>query len=277
MVTIISGDITEYSDFLQLSDYPKFDGVFHLAAKKSVSDSVANPKLYEKVNVLGTQNLLDYCIQNNIANIVYTSSAAVYGQCDLNPIISETNPIEPMNPYGVTKRQGEILLEAAVNSAGISGFSLRVFNIVGASKPSLYDNKGENVIPVMLRSLLQNITFTVFGNNLDTRDGTSIRHYVHVSDVARAHVNAMECLHKSPRGNYEIANVCSGSGVSMLEPVNALNSLSDVKLTWQYGEKRLGDPVSVIGSNQLSDKILGWKPEKDIIQSMKESLDAVLG
>ncbi len=273
--TYIFGDITKESDFDQLDNHPNFDGVFHLAAKKSVSESFINPMLYENVNILGTQNLLNYCKKSQITNIVFTSSAAVYGQYDSKSPISESSSANPINPYGMTKLHGENIIETAVNSGSISGFSLRVFNIVGASKPAHFDNKGENVIPIMLRSFLLDNVFTVFGKGLDTKDGSCVRDYVNVTDVARAHVNAMEFLHHSSLRSHRIINISSGSGTSMLELIKTFNSLSDRELNWKYGERRRGDPANVIGGNQLAYDTMGWKAEKSIFQSMNESLDTI--
>lgn len=273
-VTNIYGDITRYIDLDKLHNYPKIDGVFHLAAKKSVAESVVKPKLYEEVNILGTHNIVKYCVENDISKFVYTSSAAVYGQSDSDESISENNPSYPISPYGVTKLQGEKILEAA-SSRFLSGVSLRIFNIVGASKTSYFDNKGENVIPIMLRSLLTKTSFTIFGKNLATKDGTCIRDYVNAADVAKAHINAMDYLNKSPSGSYQVANISSGLGTSILELVETLNSLSREKLQWNFGEKRPSDPVSVIGDNRIANKLFGWQPEKTIIQSVAESLAAM--
>lgn len=273
-VTNIYGDITRYTDIVKLNNYPKFDGVFHLAAKKSVAESVLKPKLYEEVNILGTNNIVKYCVENDISKFVYTSSAAVYGQFDSDESISETNPTYPISPYGISKLNGEKVLEDA-SSRSFSGVSLRIFNIVGASKTSYFDNKGENVVPIMLRSLLTKTSFTIFGMNLGTKDGTCIRDYINAEDVAYAHIKAMDYLDLSSSGSYQVANICSGLGTSMLELVETLNSLSKEKLQWNFGEKRLSDPVSVIGDNQLAYNLFGWKPEKTLIQSVAESLAAM--
>jgi UDP-glucose 4-epimerase len=276
-VTCIHGDLTKVADLEQLKFQPNFDGVFHLAAKKSVSESIVNPKLYEDVNILGTQNLINYCRESKIPHIVFTSSAAVYGQSDSKEPISETSPTNPMNPYGNTKLRAERVLETSSSLGNVSAFSLRVFNIVGASRPDFFDHTGENVIPIMLRSLSLNNIFTIFGKDLHTSDGTCIRDYVNVSDVASAHINAMEHLHNSLLGSYKVVNVSAGTGTSMLSLVEMFNSLSDKELRWQYGDKRPGDPASIIGGNQLAYDILGWKPQKELFQSVKESLASIGG
>jgi UDP-glucose 4-epimerase len=272
----IFGDITNKMHLKQLNNYPKFDGVFHLAAKKSVPESILNPTLYEKVNFLGTQNLIDYCKRNGVSNVVYTSSAAVYGQTDPTFPIHESMLTQPINPYGLTKLQGERILESASNAGAISGFSLRIFNIVGSAKPTYFDEKGENVIPIMLSSLMLKRTFTIFGKNLETKDGSCVRDYVNVSDVAKAHIDAMSYLHNCPKGSYKVANISSSTGTSMLELLDVLNNLSDVQLKWQYGSKRPGDPISVIGDNVLAHVTLGWRPTKNIYDGIKESLHAIL-
>ena len=231
-VNYIFGDITSEFDFNRLNSYPKFDGIFHLAAKKSVSESMINPELYDRVNIKGTQNVVRYCLANGIRNVVFTSSAATYGPCDTHIPIIETSPTNPINPYGTTKLKGEEILADAVSRDQVSAVSLRVFNIVGASNPNYFDIKGENVIPIMLRSIFLKEVFTIFGFDLDTKDGSSVRDYVNVSDVAAAHLNAMDYLHSSPSGTYVCANISSGIGTSMLDLVKGFNLLSDIKLDW---------------------------------------------
>ena len=272
-VITIQGDITSTADLSKLEKYGKFDGVFHLAAKKSVSESITHPNLYMQVNVTGTKKIIDFCIDNQIKNIVFTSSAAVYGD-GVTTKIDENSEKVPMNPYGKSKLLSEAILEDHCLKYGISSVALRSFNIVGAAKQDYYDDQGENVIPIITRSLKNKHIFRIFGGDFDTKDGTCVRDYVNVSDVASAHTSAMSYLEKQPAGMYKSINVCSGSGTSMLELVQIVNNNSKIQLDWIIGDRRIGDPASVVGNNDLANKLLGWRPSVAIEQSIKESLNA---
>ena len=271
-----SHDIQVGFETIQELSSHEFDGLFHVAAKKSVNESVKNPLLYQNVNLSGTRNVVDFCMKANISKIVFTSSAAVYGNSDSTDLIKESNPLKPINPYGETKLQGEVIVASAVNSGAISAVSLRVFNIVGAKNPVYFDIKGENVLPVIMRSLSTDTSFTINGNDFDTYDGTCVRDYVNVQDVAKAHIAAMNYLHEQGTGIYKVVNVASGHGTSVLELVKIANSMANKTLRWQFGENRVGDPANVVGSNEFAYELFGWKPEKSISEGVKESIDSVL-
>lgn len=275
-VTNILGDIRFPNDFSKLKKLGNIDGVFHLAAKKSVPESIMQPKLYEQVNIHGTNNVIEYCEANGIQNIVYTSSAAVYGEVDSSSPVCENFGINPINPYGRTKYLAEEFLQKSTEAKLLSGFSLRIFNMAGSSRKEFFDRKAENVLPVIVTSLIGNSLFTVNGKTFDTKDGTCVRDYVNVVDVVQAHRLAMEYLQNGPSGNYKVSNICTGVGTSILDIIDILNNISERKLKYIFGEKRYGDPSSVLGDFSLANQLLGWSPKVSIAQSIKESLDSLI-
>ena len=272
-VSMVTGDITLFSEFQKLDGLGPFDGVFHLAAKKSVTESVAKPHLYRKVNEIGSLNVIEYCVNQGINKIVLTSSAAVYGAADLSFPIDEKLSPNPINPYGLSKLSAENILTRFCNENDLSAVSLRTFNIVGASKPNYLDSVGENVLPVIARMLKQNEIFKIFGDAYETKDGTCVRDYVNVAEVASAHILAMEYLQDTGTSiSHEIINISSGVGISILELVNKMEFYSAKQLKWVYGESRAGDPASVIGSNSLAKRLIGWNPDIGLDQSIRETL-----
>lgn len=271
-VSYVPGDITVPGDIKRLENFGKIDGIFHLAARKSVSESIRDPQNYENINHLGTRNMIAFCKDNSITNLVYTSSAAVYGEVESMTPITEDFARKPINPYGWSKHLGEIAIEESVFSNGLSAAVLRIFNIVGSTRQEFYDHRGENVLPIMVSAINQNSIFTVNGSDFPTKDGTCIRDYVNVADVANAHKLAMEYLHMKPGGTHVVSNVCSGLGTSVLELVQMINHFSPQKLKYVLGESRDGDPSSVIGDFSIAKKLLGWNPEVPVDQSVRESL-----
>jgi UDP-glucose 4-epimerase len=275
-VVKVDGDITRISDLNRLDNLGSFDGVFHLAAKKSVAESIVNPNLYMEVNLRGTRNVLDYCIRSKVKKIVFTSSAAVYGEVESSSSVAENSDTKPINPYGLSKMEAELLIEKACGQQGLSAISLRTFNLAGSRNPAFFDPLGENVLPIIARKLFKKETFTVFGGNHTSQDGTCVRDYTNVDDVARAHLLAMAHLEKLQIGNFRNINISSNVGYSILELISKVNEISGMRLDWNFGEKRNGDPASVIGDNQLANKLIGWSPSIDINQSICETLEGYL-
>jgi UDP-glucose 4-epimerase len=266
------GDITQKESFQVLKNSLSIDGVFHLAAKKSVVESILQPDIYESVNIDGTSNVLNFCLEYGIRNIVFTSSAAVYGAYDSKVSISEYDPANPINPYGKSKLDAENVIAQAVKDGEISAICLRVFNMIGSQKKEYMDGKGENVLPAIFRSLQSDIEFFINGNSHDTADGTCVRDFVNVDDVAKSHMLAMKYLETGNKGEFEIINICSGKGTSVLELIGMINLISAQKVSWAYTNKRAGDPASVIGNPKKAMNILGWQAEIETKESLEQSL-----
>ena len=270
-------DISKVEDFEKLNEIGSFDGVFHLAAKKSVSESIRSPEIYTRANEIGTRNILEFAFEKNIKRIVFTSSAAVYGEINTSLPISENQPADPINPYGLTKLNSEKFISESCLLFDLSAISLRTFNIVGTSNERFFDLDGENLFSVIARKLVDDQNFTVFGKDFDTIDGTSVRDYVNVWDVANAHFLAMKYMESNFQSNrgHEVLNVSSGVGTSILEIITQINSLSAGKLRWNFGDRRIGDPAIVIGNNTKARDLLNWAPLISLEQSIQETLKCV--
>jgi len=250
------------------------DGIIHFAAYKYVDESVKEPMLYYKNNVVGLLNLLELVKKYKVQNFVFSSSCSVYGNIDSLPV-SETTKLNPaQSPYATTKVIGEMMLEEVRHEIPVKFISLRYFNPVGAHTSGFI---GENpaVVP---NNLLPRITGTaigkfeklmIFGHQLPTRDGSCIRDYIHVMDVAEAHTAALKYLsQQSDLHSHEIINIGSGDGVTVLELVSAFEKVTGIKLKKEIAPPREGDVVSVYSDTKKSAKLLHWKAKKTIEDMM---------
>ena len=275
-VGIVHVDISSEESLRQFRTSQKIDGLFHLAAKKSVSESMTNPLLYEKVNVIGTKNILDFCVNWKIENIVLTSSAAVYGSLEKLDKISESDPTDPISPYGLTKLRAEEVLSGYVNNGLIKGIALRCFNLTGARNGKMFDFQGENVIPILLRAINQKRFFQVFGSNLSTPDGTCVRDYIHVADAALAHLLAMKKLEADSSQTFHAINISSGVGVSLLELIAEFELIIGEQIEVEFQAAREGDTQVSIGDKTKANLILGWVPQHKIQKIVSDSWEANL-
>jgi len=252
----------------------KIDGVIHFAAFKSVGDSVKNPLEYYDNNINSLINLLNTCKRFEVNNFVFSSSCSLYGNVSVLPVTEETELSEPESPYAYTKLVGERILKDFCKVNDINGIALRYFNPVGAHESGLIGespiNKPNNILPVICNSIDNNEEITVFGSDYDTTDGTCIRDYVHVSDIANAHVLALEWMMKShmrnsiPYGYYDIFNLGSESGYSVLELINKFEEVNGIKVNYKIGDRREGDVVKIYSNSEKAKTILNWRIERDI-------------
>lgn len=275
-VEFVNLDISDGSAMERIRFTKRIDGFFHLAAKKSVNESMLNPALYEQVNVVGTQNILNLCLRNEIEAVVLTSSAAVYGSLEKKEEILETDPTVPISPYGLSKLNAERMLTKYVEEGSIKGAILRCFNLAGARESNLLDLHGENVIPILVKAINDEQTFKIFGNSLATPDGTCVRDYIHVEDVSMAHTKAMEKLQSAPSGYIDTFNIASKSGTSTLSLVKAFESLIGRRVQYQFDLPRKGDVEFSIGDNSKANKILNWTPKHGLDRIVKDSWEANL-
>ena len=250
----------------------KFDGVIHFAAKSIVSESVLNPDLYYENNFVGTKNLIDVMEINEIQNIIFSSSAAVYG----NPIsnkIDENHPTVPINPYGKTKLMVEKYLEEKTSEGKINATCLRYFNAAGASYSKKIGECREpetHLIPNIIRSgINKDLNFDIFGDNYDTPDGTCIRDYIHVFDLAKAHYLALKEMNQ--KSNFQIYNLGSGSGFSIMEIKNTCEQVLNINIPYKIKPRREGDPAILISNINKASKVLGWKPDNSEIKNIIET------
>jgi UDP-glucose 4-epimerase len=247
-------------------------GVLHLAARKAVGESVDRPLWYWRQNVQGLQTLLDEAVDVGVRRFVYSSSAAVYGQPDTLEPIREDAPCEPINPYGATKRAGEWMIDATARRFGWRAVSLRYFNVAGAGDPALGDRGVANLIPLVFRALDEERPPQVFGDDYPTADGTCVRDYVHVADLARAHVAAVGWTERSAAGTplpdadqpHLAVNVGTGQGASVLEVLDAVGKVVGHDVGGVRVARRAGDPAQLVAAVDRAREVLGWAAEHDL-------------
>ena len=259
--------------------YPKIEGVIHFAASKAVGESVEKPLKYYRNNILSLVNLLELMPKHGVKGIIFSSSCTVYGQPDPENLpVTEDAPIKPAeSPYGNTKQVNEEIIRDDINSgAPIKAILLRYFNPIG-SHPSgiigeLPNGVPMNLIPYVTQTAIGiREKLSVFGNDYDTPDGTCIRDYIYVVDLAKAHVKAMERVLDTDSDKLEVFNVGTGRGVSTKEIVDAFEKATGVKLNWQYAPRRAGDIEKVWANPEKANKVLGWKAETSLEDTLKSA------
>lgn len=265
------GDIRD-KDFLDIVFKENdIEAVIHFAANSLVGVSMKEPLEYFDNNVYGTQVLLQSMVKNNINKIVFSSTAAVYGEPKNIPIL-ESDETNPTNTYGETKLAMEKMMKWTDSAHGVKYVSLRYFNVAGAIEDGYIgeDHTPEtHLIPLILQvPLKKRKAITVFGEDYDTHDGTCIRDYIHVIDLANAHIDALNYLRKGNDSN--IFNLGNGKGFTVKEMIEAAKEVTNEDINVIIGERRLGDPAKLIASSEKAQSILGWTPKytevKDIIK-----------
>ncbi|CCB76932.1 MULTISPECIES: UDP-glucose 4-epimerase GalE [Streptomycetaceae] len=238
-------------------------GVVHLAAKKQVGESVEQPLRYYRENVHGLEVLLGACADAGVRRFVFSSSAAVYGMPDVD-LVTEDTPCVPINPYGETKLAGEWLVRAAGRAHGMGTVCLRYFNVAGAAAPELADVGVYNLVPMVFERLDAGEAPLVFGDDYPTPDGTCVRDFIHVEDIASAHLAAARRLADGATGDLTV-NIGRGEGVSVREMVTRIGRVTgheDVEP--QVRERRAGDPARVVASAERIAKELGWSARHEV-------------
>ena len=251
----------------QLKNIKDIVGIIHFAAFKSVPDSVADPVLYYHNNLVSLTNLLKYCKANKIKNFIFSSSCSVYGNSSTLPVTEETPLQKAESPYGHTKQIGEDIISFYCKAERwLNVVILRYFNPVGAHMSGQNGEspitKPNNLLPIITQTAVGKNSLTVFGNDYDTRDGSCIRDYIHVSDVADAHVKALDFLLKQKnKENVSLFNLGTGDGVSVLEVIKSFEKVAERKLDYKIGARREGDVIAVYADNSRAKKLLGWVPQ----------------
>ncbi|MCZ4606431.1 UDP-glucose 4-epimerase GalE [Streptomyces chartreusis] len=240
----------------------RITGVVHLAAKKQVGESVDLPLLYYRENVEGLRVLLEAVTAADVRSFVFSSSAAVYGMPDVD-LVTEETPCAPMSPYGETKLAGEWLVRATGKATGLATASLRYFNVAGAAAPELADTGVFNLVPMVFEKLTENAPPRIFGDDYPTPDGTCIRDYIHVVDLAEAHVAAARALQDSP-GHDLTLNIGRGEGVSVREMIDSINAVTGYDRPPTVTPRRPGDPARVVASADRIATELDWKAKHDV-------------
>ena len=236
------------------------EGVLHIAAKKQVGESVAQPLRYYHENIEGLRTVLAAAAGAGVRRFLFSSSAAVYGMPDVETVTEDT-PCLPMSPYGETKLAGEWLVRATGRAHGMGTVSLRYFNVAGAGAPELSDPGVFNLVPMVFERLSAGQAPLVFGADYPTPDGTCIRDYIHVSDVATAHVAAVRRLRERPDGTELVLNIGTGVGVSVREMLDVIGEVTGLDARGEVVARRAGDPARVVASAERIAKELGWAAE----------------
>ncbi len=250
---------------------PDIEGVIHFAALKAVGESVEQPLRYYRNNFLSLLHMLECCEDFGVKNFIFSSSCSVYGNIDDLPVTEETPTSVTESPYAETKLEGERIIQDFVRmSEKVNCIALRYFNPVGAHESGLNGedpiNKPNNLVPVITRTAVGIIPqMTVFGGDYPTRDGTCIRDYIHVTDIAIAHLKAFDYLVEGKNeAQYERFNLGAGKGVTVLEAINAFEKAAGVDLNYVIGDRRAGDVVAIYSDSSLAEEKLGWVAERDI-------------
>ncbi|MGC4996668.1 MULTISPECIES: UDP-glucose 4-epimerase GalE [unclassified Streptomyces] len=233
-------------------------GVVHLAARKQVGESVAEPVRYYRENIGGLATLLDAIADAGVRRLVFSSSAAVYGNPDVD-LITEDTPCAPVNPYGETKLAGEWLVRAAGQAHGISTVCLRYFNVAGAAAPELADTGVFNIVPMVFDRLTRDEAPRIFGSDYPTPDGTCVRDYIHVTDLAEAHLAAARRLSDGSLSGDLTLNIGRGEGVSVRELITVIGEVTGDRRAPVVEDRRPGDAPRAVASADRAAAELGWR------------------
>jgi UDP-glucose 4-epimerase len=259
--SLVLGDIRDAVNLRRTLQNSKFEGILNLSALKSVSESLVKPSLYEEINFHSAAKLMELSVEFGIPYFIQSSSAAVYGN-ENEGVVSENMSTNPISPYGSSKLMAEEHLTSLILSKKLKGASLRYFNVAGASDVSLKDTGTSNVFPIFARQLKSRKSPIIYGHGLGTIDGTCVRDYIHVADLARAHSQLLENL--KTRVISPVINLGSGVGTSVLDIHKEISQFLRVDVEPIFMSKREGDPVSLIADTQIAEKDLKFKASKSL-------------
>jgi UDP-glucose-4-epimerase GalE len=278
---LVQGDLRSQDDLDQLFENHKIDLVMHFAALTYVDESVRNPELYHENNVAGTLNLLAAMKKFNVDKFVFSSSCAVYGEPHEIPI-PESHPKNPISPYGENKLEVEKALELSASDSHLKSIALRYFNASGADAKGRAGERHDpetHIIPLVLMEAMRiknggdpkDSKLKVFGQDFETKDGTAVRDYIHVEDLACAHLLAAERLFNEKVAGFEAYNLGNGAGFSVLDVISIARDVTNQPIAFTNHPRREGDPAKLIGNFEKAKKDLGWTPKytnlEEIIQT----------
>jgi UDP-glucose 4-epimerase len=256
-------------------DHPSITGIIHFAAYKAVGESVEKPLDYYENNLFSLIHLLQLAVKYHAKHFIFSSSCTVYGNPDAIPVTEQTDIKTAASPYGATKQMGETIVQDSATAHPLSTILLRYFNPVGAH-PSiaigeLPIGRPQNLVPAITQTAIGKLPkMHVHGNDYDTRDGSCIRDYIHVCDIAHAHTLALQYSIKNDKANScEIFNLGTGNGITVLEAIQAFEKVAGVKLNYEIGPRRVGDIVAIYANNDYAVKKLGWTCKYDLNEMMR--------
>jgi len=264
-VPLVRGTVLDGAAVRQALRDHAVDGIVHIAAKKQVGESVERPLFYYRENLEGLRTVLEAAVATGVHRFVFSSSASVYGMPDLD-LVTEQTPPAPMSPYGETKLAGEWLVRATGAAHGLATACLRYFNVAGAARPELADPGAFNLVPMVFQRLSRGQAPVIFGADYPTPDGTCVRDYIHIEDVAAAHLAAARRLTDDPQAAL-VLNIGRGEGVSVAEMVAIIQEVSGhTGVAPEVVPRRPGDPARVVASAEAITKELGWTATRDVRQ-----------
>ena len=265
---LVPGDVGDAPLLDRLFRENEVRGVVHLAARKRVGESVADPLLYYRENVTKLVPLLEAMCRAGVGTMVFSSSAAVYGSPDVE-LVTESTPTAPLSPYGETKLVGEWLVRSVAAAHGLRFALLRYFNVAGAGAPELADAGVSNLIPMVFERIAGGERPRLFGDDYPTPDGSCIRDFIHVSDVADAHVAALRHLDRG--GENLLLNVGRGDGASVRQVLDVVADVTGLPTDPEVLPRRPGDPPRVVASDDAIRRVLGWEPRHDLTSMVRSA------
>lgn len=261
LARLIEGDILDSAALSELFASHRFDAVMHFCALSQVGASVIKPYLYYQNNVVGTLNLLQAMHAAGVCKLVFSSTAAVFGNPDVD-LIDENHSTRPINPYGASKLMVERMLADAAEAYGLRSVALRYFNAAGADPSGeigeSHDPETHLIPNVLLAALGMGAELQVFGNDYATPDGTCVRDYIHVNDLVSAHLKALQFMNKHE--GLHVFNLGNGKGFTVLEVINAARSVTGTNIQFRYAPRRPGDPPVLVASGEKARVLMGWAP-----------------
>lgn len=275
-LTFYQSDYQNERRLEELLKNEQIEGVIHFAAFKAVAESVAEPIKYYDNNVAGFVQLLRALQKHEIYNFVFSSSAAVYGNPPTDKVTEEA-PCAPESPYGWSKYMDEIILRDTCTAAPkLKGIALRYFNVVGAHPSGRLGEspkgKPQNLLPLIVQATAGNLPpLTVYGTDYPTPDGSCLRDYIHVVDLARAHVAALQKMLSEKSGGYDVYNIGTGTPTSVLELIHTFEKVNNVKVPYSLGERRPGDPTAYYAVATKANSELGWHAEKTVEDAVRDA------
>lgn len=276
-ISFYQQDYADQAALQKVIDTEKITGVIHFAAYKSVDESIREPLKYYRNNVAGLVNLLELLEKNKISSMVFSSSCTVYGEPDNLPVSEDAELKPATSPYGASKQICEtILKDTTAASSTLRAMALRYFNPIGAHESSLIGElplgTPANLVPYLTQAVAGlRPALTVYGNEYDTPDGTCIRDYIHVVDLAQAHVQALKYVSAQQPSTYDYCNVGTGAGSSVLEVITAFESATGQKVPYKIGPRRAGDIVSTYADTTKSFELFGWRAERSLETALRDA------
>jgi len=268
-VPLVVGDVGDSDLVVRLIKEWNIEAIIHFAGSIIVPESVSNPLKYYHNNTANSRNLIEAAVQTGVDKFIFSSTAAVYGMPEENPV-SETAPLHPMSPYGTSKLMTEFMLADVARAHEFNYVALRYFNVAGADpdgRAGQSTPQATHLIKVACETALgERPHMEVFGTDYPTPDGTCIRDYIHVKDLARAHMQALS--HLRARGGSEIFNCGYSRGVSVFEVIDAVKRVAEVDFEVRLGPRRAGDPAAIVASSAKIRDVLGWTPEHDDLDTI---------